>query len=256
MSVGTGIRWERNVRQGCSVVSPHGELNARTYRQLSDDLVKFAMDEPRAVIVVLDDLRVDGEPLLTAFSSARMRVGEWPGVPIILVVESANRRQWLESSAIRRFVPVFDSVSAAVHTVDAPLRRRARFDIGRAGDCAQRARRFVADTCDRWGATDIRGDALLVVTELVENAFLHARDDSDIRLRVEWRDDLLTIAVADSDPREAVLREPGPGSARHYGLHVVARLVRAWGCAPQIHGGKVVWARLDSRSPRKRPPPS
>ncbi|MBF6133660.1 ATP-binding protein [Nocardia otitidiscaviarum] len=236
------------------MVRPHGELNPATYRNFSDDLVKFTVEEPRAVIIVLDDLRVTSEPLFSVFASVSMRVGDWPGVPILLVVELDLRRAVLRSSAIRRFVPVFATVIAAIDSLDnPPLRRWATLDLTPTGDCAQRARRFVDDICQRWNIAAVRGDAQLIATELVENSFLHGRSEADIRVRLELRGDLLTVAVADADPREAVLREPGPGGLRFYGLHVVARLSRAWGCAPKWPIGKVVWATVPvgpGREPR------
>ncbi|MCP9620848.1 ATP-binding protein [Nocardia otitidiscaviarum] len=249
----TELQWQRDERDGCTVVRPRGVLNPTTYRCFSDDLVKFTVEEPRAVIVVLDDLRVSSEPLLSVFASVSMRVGDWPGVPVLLVVELGFRRAVLRSSAIRRFVPVFATVTAAVRSLEhPPLRRWATLDLAPTGDCAQRARRFVDDICQRWDTGSALGDAQLIATELVENSFLHSRSEADIRVRLELRDDLLTVAVADADPREAVLREPGPGGPRFYGLHVVARLARAWGCAPKWPIGKVVWATVPV-GPRREP---
>nr|WP_157535080.1 ATP-binding protein [Nocardia inohanensis] len=242
---GPEIHWDRVETQGCAVVSPRGELDAGVYRRFIDDLVKFAVDEPRAVIVVLDDLVIASEPLYTAFTSAWIRVGDWPGVPILLVMHDDDRFARLRASAVRRFVPVYPSLSQALATVGTPpARRRVSVELPSAADSAQRARRVVEQVCERWELPDIRGDALLIVTELVENAFLHSRADADLELRLEMREDLFTVAVADADPREAVLREPTPGSPRLYGLHVVARLARTWGCAPRRPVGKVVWAVL------------
>ncbi|MEC3954854.1 hypothetical protein VMT65_17575 [Nocardia sp. CDC153] len=236
-------------RRGCSVVYPHGELTSATYREIADGLVKFAVDEPRAVIVVLDDLRVVTETLYAAFSSARMRVGEWPGVPIVLVSHCESRRRWLRHSAIRRFVPIHATVWEAVHELgEPPPRRRVAIDLARTANCGQRARRFVDETCERWNVREVRVDALLIVTELVENSFLHSAIDADMQLRLELRDHVFTVAVGDDDPREALLREPGAGGTRHYGLHIVARLARAWGCAPRWPSGKIVWAALATRS--------
>ncbi|MFI6870020.1 ATP-binding protein [Nocardia sp. NPDC050406] len=217
------------------MVRPYGELNPGTYRMVTDDLVKFAVEQPHAVIVVLDSLRIASYPLLTAFSSARIRVEQWPRVPIMLVVGSEIRRAEIRSTTIGRLVPIFGSVPAALaHTAAPPPPRRANTDLPLAADCAQRSRRFVDDICTRWNIADLRCDARLVATELVENAFLHSRSHTRIRLRLERRDDLLTVAVADDDPREAVLREPTHGSPHLYGLHVVARLSHAWGCAPPL----------------------
>ncbi|MEC3913127.1 ATP-binding protein [Nocardia sp. CDC160] len=242
---GREITWERVERQGCSVVYPHGELTSAAYRAFTDALVKFAVEEPRAVIVVLDNLRVASEPLYSAFGSAWMRVGEWPGVPIVLIVHSPSRRQWLRGSAVHRFVPVHaDLVSALAGLREAPSRRRATLDLAPTADCGQRARHFVEETCLRWGIPEVRVDALLVATELVENSFLHSDVPADIQVRLELRNQLFTVAVGDADPREALLREPGTDGPRHYGLHLVARISRSWGCAPRWPSGKIVWAVL------------
>ncbi|MVU78775.1 hypothetical protein GPX89_16175 [Nocardia sp. ET3-3] len=227
------------------MVSPHGELTASTYRSLVDGLVKFAVEEPRAVVVVLEDLVVASEPLYTAFSSAWMRVGEWPGVPILLVVPGAALRERLGDSAVHRFVPVYSEVDEALAVLrEPPARRRVTLSLVPTGDCAQRARRFVDATCSRWGIPEVRVDALLIVTELVENSFLHSGVDADIQLRLELRNQMFTVAVGDADPQEALLREPGTDGFRHYGLHIVAKLARTWGCAPRWPTGKVVWAVL------------
>lgn len=236
------------------MVRPSGELAVASYRDFTDGLVKFAIDEPRALIVILDDLRVATETLLTAFSSAWMRVGEWPGVPILLVSYSPQQRNWLQASAVHRFVPVFADLPMAVRAVrEPPVRRRTTLKLVSSGDCGQRARAFTSATCVHWGISEIRSVALLVVTELVENAFLHSRIESDILVRLELRDELFTVAVGDADPKEALLCEPGVGP-RHYGLHLVAGVARAWGCAPRWPSGKVVWAALPVGARRDRVP--
>ncbi|WP_280181591.1 ATP-binding protein, partial [Nocardia farcinica] len=102
--------------------------------------------------------------------------------------------------------------------------------------------RFLRELCRAWGVEHAEADAELVVTELVENALVHGRGDLD--LRVELRPDALTVAVADADPHAAVLREAPPGRMRRHGLHAVAAIARAWGCAPRWPSGKVVWASL------------
>lgn len=249
---GPEIRWDRLESQGCAVVTPRGELNSAVYRIFTDDLVKFTVDEPRAVIVVLDLLVIRAEPLLTAFSSAWMRVGDWPGVPIVLVVNDPDRCARLRHTALHRFVPVYGSLPEALAAVGhPPVRRRTGIELPPTAESAQLARRFVEETCAHWELAEVRADALLVVTELVENSFLHSRVAADIQVRLEYRSGLFTIAVADVDPREAVLREPAPGSSRCYGLHVVARLAGAWGCTPRWPTGKVVWAVL-AAGPRRR----
>jgi anti-sigma regulatory factor (Ser/Thr protein kinase) len=201
------------------------------------------MDLPDALIVDVADLRITAEPLLTAFSSAWMRIGDWPAVPIMLVVPSDAHRATIGASAIHRYVPVYDSLTTALANVGSPPPRRlATLELVPVLDSSGHARQFVRDACDRWNVSEIAEDAALLATELVENALVHTT--SHLRLRVELREDLLTVAVGDDDPREAVLRESAGGSPHIEGLWLVAQLARTWGCAPDLSGGKTVWATL------------
>lgn len=223
--VESSVRWDRTETGGCSVVRLLGDVDVSTSRGISDDLVRFAMDRPRGVIVVADRRLEATGPVPTAVADAQTRVDYWPSVPIRLVAESDIRR--------------------ALDTVGPPLdRQQESRKLARDAECSQNARRFVSETLTNWGLIEVRANALFVTTELVENAFLHSSGHDDIGLQLETYDALLTVAVADSDPREAKLRQPGPGGTRFYGLHLVARLASAWGCAPQWSGGKVVWASL------------
>lgn len=237
------IRWRSRRVTDSLVLEPDGALDASTYRTFRDDLIKFAMDQPRSVIVVLDDLRIASVGALTAFSSAWMRVGDWPGVPILLVAREPELHDALVHSAVHRFVPVHADVEAALATLgDPPPRRRAEAALVGVPASSRMARSFVRSTCARWGLTARVEDATDVATELVENAIVHAGTDLDLRL--ELRKGRLTVAVRDGSPRQAVLRERTADPAR--GLHIVASVSRVWGCAPDMRGGKVVWAVLDA----------
>jgi anti-sigma regulatory factor (Ser/Thr protein kinase) len=79
-------------------------------------------------------------------------------------------------------------------------------------------------------------DALIIVSELVTNAVMHADSDSvviavldDMRLRLE---------VHDRDPAGPVAIEPS--SAGGFGLAIVAALSDSWGWEP-THYGKRIW---------------
>jgi hypothetical protein len=235
------IQWRRSAVAECVVLQPQGALDARTYRTFRDDLLKFAMDQPRAVIVVVDDLRIESAGSLTAFTSVWMRVGDWPGVPILLVAKDVTRRCAL--GAITRFVPVHRDLDGALASLrEPPARRRTEIELFCVTASSRLARVFVRSTCRRWNLSERIEGAMEVATELVENAIIHA--GTDLGLRLELRNGRLTIAVRDGSPREAVLRERSDAAAR--GLHLVAHFARPWGCAPDTHGGKVVWAVLDA----------
>ncbi|UGT44195.1 hypothetical protein LTV02_12730 [Nocardia yamanashiensis] len=256
-SVDTEVRWSHAASDGCAVVTAHGRLDTSSYRRFTDDLVKFTVEGPRAVIVVIDDLHIASEALLTAFSRAWMRGEDWPAVPIMIVSESALVRECLHASAISRFIPVYAGVRDATAAVDDPRRRRTHLTVARRPSAGQDARRFVTEICERWSTPEVRVDAHLIVTEFVENACLHSRGDADLTVRLELYNGLFAIAVEDEDPREAILREPAADSTRrpgvhaiprHLGLHTVSRLARRWGCSPRRPTGKVVWAVLPTHA--------
>jgi anti-sigma regulatory factor (Ser/Thr protein kinase) len=85
--------------------------------------------------------------------------------------------------------------------------------------------------------------AVLLASELVTNAVIHAR--TELRLRVELRGELLHLAVRDGNPwqlRPATIPDPEAEGGR--GLWLVDQLARAWGVNRHPDGGKVVWCTL------------
>ncbi|MBK1782986.1 STAS domain-containing protein [Prauserella cavernicola] len=227
---------------GCLVVRPSGELSARTYAQLRDTLVKCAVEEPDAVVVDFDDLEIVSTASLTVLTSAYTCTAEWPGVPLSVVVRDPDRLHRLRTSAIARFIPIHADLESAVAAVGTPPPRRRAIATMTDGSAGALAREFSMGVLRRW---DVRGrddDVKLLVTELVENTVRHTLSFATVRL--ELRENLLTVAVADDDPSPAVLRERPDGVRKVSGLQVVARLARAWGSAPTRAGGKVVWATI------------
>ena len=83
----------------------------------------------------------------------------------------------------------------------------------------------------------LRDDMLLVVSELVTNAVVHARSDPVVvgtfdegRLRIEVHD----------DDRSPPIVTPAAGPDGGFGIRLVAELSDAWGWAP-TESGKRVW---------------
>ena len=228
---------------GCTVVDLTGRLDATTYGHLRDALIKLTLDQPRALIAEVDLLDVVNEPALTVFSAVRMRTERWPGVPVLIVARDPDQYEMLASSAIRRFVPIYSQLAAAVGAVrKPPPRRRSTAQFAPIPASSGAARLFTQETCREWNVVHRTEDAIGVATELVENAITHAGTPLEVRL--ELHNGYLTIAVRDDDPRTAVLRQRPGGRLMGYGLQVIAGLATAWGCSPAPGGGKIVWAVL------------
>jgi anti-sigma regulatory factor (Ser/Thr protein kinase) len=106
---------------------------------------------------------------------------------------------------------------------------------------ARRARLFFDAACTDWQLEVIRDDAMVVVSELVANAVVHAGTGCRVVLRYGARG--LTIAVYDHAPDLALPLRPVTESQRGHGLFMVAALSLHWGLS-RSRGEKCVWAFL------------
>ncbi|MBW5425865.1 SpoIIE family protein phosphatase [Streptomyces sp. BG9H] len=130
------------------------------------------------------------------------------------------------------------------------------------------ARQFVRTALADWselgvpaaaGLTDrVADDAVLLVSELVTNAVVHAGTAVELLCRLDEAGpgedtDTLVIEVSDHHPSRAVRGEqpPPPGGTPEYGrgLRLVATLSESWGITYRT-GTKTVWARLSAEGAR------
>jgi anti-sigma regulatory factor (Ser/Thr protein kinase) len=100
------------------------------------------------------------------------------------------------------------------------------------------ARQFVSGALDGVEAADATADALLVVSELVTNAVVHA--GTDITVRVNTDAQPTRIEVADGSTEVPGLRLPGAGAKTGRGLLLVEHFTEEWG-VETTGSGKVVW---------------
>ncbi len=92
---------------------------------------------------------------------------------------------------------------------------------------------------------------LLLISELVTNAVLHARaDGSGLALSLEFRGRMLRIEVHDGDLRGPQPRTPSVLDESGFGFVLVNALADDWGVR-QTAAGKAVWAELDTRPERE-----
>jgi anti-sigma regulatory factor (Ser/Thr protein kinase) len=107
---------------------------------------------------------------------------------------------------------------------------------------ARHARELVTDACARWNVPALVGPGCIVVTELANNAVVHARTPMEIILSVRGRQ--LNVAVRDRSSAPPEIRGPAvPASPGGRGLMMVDAVAQRWGWTP-ADDGKVVWAAL------------
>jgi anti-sigma regulatory factor (Ser/Thr protein kinase) len=129
---------------------------------------------------------------------------------------------------------------AQYHEHDQELELTGEFSCGR--DAPGRARRLAVAALRRWGIEEtLVDDAALVLSELANNAVIHARSSFSVEICAQAC--ALRIAVADPRPR-AFLGKGGSLTPRvGHGLGVIEAISSAWGVEDRPEG-KVVWAEL------------
>ena len=105
-------------------------------------------------------------------------------------------------------------------------------------------RRFLVAALEEWQADQFADDAVLLLSELVTNAVLHA--GTEIEVHIELDGDVLRVEVRDGDPRLPSVRRYSMLSGTGRGLALVAQTARAWDAEALPAGGKRVWFELDS----------
>ncbi|MFD7445519.1 SpoIIE family protein phosphatase [Streptomyces sp. NPDC059909] len=137
-------------------------------------------------------------------------------------------------------------VETRTRTSEITARAAASFDpVGRS---VATARAFVRDTLQGWGYSDVVDDAVVLTSELVTNAVIHAGTAADVLcLRT---DDGVLVEVADRYPeREIPLQGTGrtlahPDRENGRGLLLCAALATRWG-VEYTPTHKQVWFQLD-----------
>jgi anti-sigma regulatory factor (Ser/Thr protein kinase) len=111
------------------------------------------------------------------------------------------------------------------------------------------ARRFVQEVLDQ-AADDVRANAVLLVSEVVTNAVLHAR--GPLAIEVIQQGTVFRIAVSDRSRTPPAAKRYRVDDATGRGLRLLDCLAAAWGWESS-RTGKVVW--FDLPEPLESPPP-
>ncbi|PYC79981.1 ATP-binding protein [Streptomyces tateyamensis] len=108
-------------------------------------------------------------------------------------------------------------------------------------------REFTRRALDDWHIQDGE-DVLLLVSELLANAVLHAGGAHELLLHAS--PERLRVEVRDGGPGVPCPRSPGrPDLPGGHGLHIVDKLADRWG-TDSSPDGKSVWLEIDTSRPR------
>lgn len=126
-------------------------------------------------------------------------------------------------------------------TNNSEARQEVFLGLGEATTSPRVARDVVARALERWGVPQARDTVVLLVSELVTNAVLHAQAAPEMYLY--WNGQSVRVEVSDADQRQPI-RQPRPGlETAGRGLGLVEDLSTSWGTYLD-QGRKVVWFEL------------
>lgn len=170
--------------------------------------------------------------LLPAETRARIEAaGRFDGV-------ASQGTEWFRPSSTRGRALVMDSRDDNPPDNSGDL----VLDLGERVPAMVMVRRWATDALADL-SDEVLGDVLLVVTELVTNAYDHGQFAREVRLLRIPEPCSVRIEVDDSSPEQPVLGHSRIDRHRGRGLVIVDRLSKEWGVIPNIVG-KTVWAEV------------
>jgi anti-sigma regulatory factor (Ser/Thr protein kinase) len=122
----------------------------------------------------------------------------------------------------------------------------ARTELDATPGSAAAARAFVRELLAAWDCDDEHEVAVLLTSELVSNAVLHAATRVALEVRADPDGGMLRIAVRDQNGQLPVRREPSLDANGGRGIFLVDALARRWG-ADADEDGKVVWFEVGAQ---------
>ena len=109
---------------------------------------------------------------------------------------------------------------------------------------AAEARRFAADVLCEWREDPLSDAVVLLVSELVTNAVLHA--GSPVQVALWRRAGNVRVEVADESSVMPGVRDYDDEATTGRGLDLVEMMAQGWGVEPRHPRGKTVWFELPS----------
>jgi anti-sigma regulatory factor (Ser/Thr protein kinase) len=123
----------------------------------------------------------------------------------------------------------------------APVRRRATCALPGGPESVSIARSTVASLLRDWCPKDTLDTTVLLTSETVTNAIIHA--NSDVRMSIDVDAERVRVSVTDASPTRPTVRRPSLDAIGGRGLYLLDSLASRWGVR-NGRGGKTVWFEL------------
>jgi anti-anti-sigma factor len=237
-------------QDGCVIVGFTGSIDLLSVSAVRRTLLKELAERPYGLICDLSAVEHLDPGCAAVFATIVNRpASRWPATGFALCGAQPQVADLLGALQVPDFLPVYDSVDEALDVVVArPPYLRDELLLAPTPTAPAAARAFVRQVCRYWELalpdTTLVERAVLVASELVTNAVVHAH--TELRLRLELRVDLLHIAVRDGSPRLLrLVTVPDVEAPGGRGLWLVEQLAVGWGVNHHPGGGKVVWCTLN-----------
>jgi anti-anti-sigma regulatory factor len=263
------VRIEQSTRDGCTIITLTGHLDRAAVPRLQQLLLGRLREQPIAVICDLSEVWTLDPASASVFATAAHHPASgWIAPKLLLCCAQPAIATMLAGLPAPHRLPLHPSVEDAINqafqdaidqVLNHPLWLQHELELAPSPTAPAAARRFVRALCTSWDLNladdpddpterawlaDRVDQAVLVTSELVTNAVVHAH--SELRLLVELRGDQLHLAVQDASPHllhlatsPDVLEEGGRG------LLLVEALASTWQVQHPLDGGKVVACVLD-----------
>jgi anti-sigma regulatory factor (Ser/Thr protein kinase) len=108
-------------------------------------------------------------------------------------------------------------------------------------------RRSIGEVLDEWGLSALKDGALLLVSEVVTNAVLHARTQIEVEMKREGEG--VRISVSDGSPVPPSLRRHADTSTTGRGLRLLDLLADSWSTESSDTGKTVTFLITGDRDP-------
>ena len=225
------------VDAGVEVLAVSGVMDASDAAALSRAIERAVGLKPRALVVDLLAAQVATPDIVEVVTAASRIARGWPHPTLVLCAPAGEM-----GAALAGITSVHhDRASALTHVDDRAPHERERIVLAFTPHAPSQARRAITDWAHGRGLGQVADDMVLVVSELVTNAVMHA--SPAVTLEVELGEHEVVLAVEDGTAARPTRRLSNSASEGGRGMLLVERLSYEHGVRP-CPPGKTVWATL------------